>query len=428
MVPLDMRTRFVHGRARSVHATVALAALGGAVALGGCGTTLKHAAGADVSGASCPATALAALGHVAKRVYHEGVVSERTISAVRGVEASAPLRRAVEAGDVASVRSTAQALVATGRMVALRVSAGGKVLADVGEPAVAPLHGTLTGAGGKPIATFVTSVWSDRGLTAETSNITEGAAVLRTQEPSGGGHTLAGRLHLPSGPLATQGTLTHAGAAYQFTSNAVNAYPTGKLREYVLRPIDALTALCGASAGDTTVNVLGRIARLIYYGETGGRTVPQIRRVQRNKALLSAVARRDPQATRAAIVALLTQHIVRLRVSAGEELLSDVGGPFVLAPVSAPLRLEGRTIGSLELSIQDDEGYKRLAGRLAGLDVVMYMGPRLVKSTIGFSPGPVPTSGAFSYRGRSYRDYTFYAKAFPSGPLRITVLIPTPYA
>ena len=70
---------------------------------------------------------------------------------------------------------------------------------------------------------------------------------------------------------------------------------------------------------------------------------------------------------------LLHEHVVRLRVSAGGRLLSDVGGPYVLAPVRAPLRLNGRQIGSIVLSIQDDEGYKRLAGRLAGLDVLMYM-------------------------------------------------------
>ena len=100
----------------------------------------------------------------------------------------------------------------------------------------------------------------------------------------------------------------------------------------------------------------------------------------------------------------------------------------MLAPVTAPLRLGGRTIGSFVMSIQDDEGYKRLANRLAGLDVLMYMGARLVKSTLGPSPGTIPTSGPLSYRGKSFRAYTFNAKAFPSGPLRITVLIPIPYS
>jgi len=186
--------------------------------------------------------------------------------------------------------------------------------------------------------------------------------------------------------------------------------------------------LCGASDEDTTVNTISHVAHLIYEGEGGRRTLEQIHRVQRNRPLLSAVARRDAAATRRAVEALLHQHIVRLRVSAGGRLLSDVGGPLVLAPVHAPLRLGGRRIGSFVLSIQDDEGYKRLAARLVGLDVVMYMGSRLVKSTLGPSPGAIPTSGKLRLRGRTYRLFTFKAEAFPSGPLRITVLIPIPYS
>jgi hypothetical protein len=60
--------------------------------------------------------------------------------------------------------------------------------------------------------------------------------------------------------------------------------------------------------------------------------------------------------------------------------------------------------------------------------VLMYMGGKLVKSTLGASPGAIPMSGAVSVRGKSYRAYTFTAQAFPSGPLRITVLIPMPYS
>jgi hypothetical protein len=153
--------------------------------------------------------------------------------------------------------------------------------------------------------------------------------------------------------------------------------------------------------------------------------------VQRDQALLHAVAARDPLATKAAIEALLTEHIVRLRVSAPQKLLADVGGPFVLAPVSAALRLEGRAIGSFVLSIQDDEGYLRLTRRLAGLRVLMYTNaahPQLVKNSLGPSPGTVPASGSYVYRGRSFRVFTVNARAFPSGPLTIRVLIPIPYS
>ncbi|HXM86363.1 MAG TPA: hypothetical protein VN889_01895 [Solirubrobacteraceae bacterium] len=413
---------------------VALAGL--LVALSGCGATLKHAADDDASAdvdtartGSCAATVLQALGHVAARVYREGVSSERTLSATRMIESSTALRSAVEAGDASATQAAARALVATRHLTDLRVVRDGKVLADVGGPALAPIGGTLSDASGAPLASFVTSVWADGGLITETNGIAEAATMLRSESPSGNGATLAGAFALPSGRLPKSGTFTHDDRAYEFTSFAASSYPTGDpLRVFVLRTTESLRGLCGASVVDTTFNTLTRIARLIYAGEAGARTLPQIRRVQRNQPLLQAVARRDPQATRVAVEALLHEHIVRLRISAGGHVLTDDGGPYVLAPVRAPLRLHGKTIGSLMLSIQDDEGYKRLASRLAGLDVLMYMDGQLVKSTIGYSPGPAPTSGPFSYRGKTYRAYTFDAVAFPSGALRITVLMALPHS
>lgn len=424
-------------RHRAAIVLAGLAMLAVIVALGGCGSSLRGAdaddARADVDAvthSSCASTVMQALSAVARRVYREGISSERTVSALRMIESSPALRAAVEAGSASDARAAARALIATGHLTDLRIVRGGRVLIDVGGAALAPLKGTLEDGAGKPIASFVTSVWASGGLIAEVNGIAESQTLLRTAgQPSSTQHDLAGAIELPAGELPAQGTFTREGAALQFTSFAVAAYPSGEqLRVYVLRTIASTAPLCGASDEDTTFNTISRIAHLIYDGEAGKRTVKQIRRVQANAPLLRAVAKRDPAATRAAIAALLHQHIVRLRVSAHDgQLLSDVGGPYVLAPVTAPLRSRGRTIGSFVMSIQDDEGYKRLANRLAGLDVLMYMGSKLVKSTLGASPGAIPTSGNVSVHGKSYRAYTFTAEAFPSGPLRITVLIPLPY-
>jgi hypothetical protein len=427
-------------RVRTPRIAIALLLLVGVLAaawlITGHGASLRHAesedAIADVDAptpGSCGAAVLGALRGVATRVYREGIVSERVDSARHMIEGSAALREAVEGGDAAGARAAARALIATGHLTNLRVTHGGKALAEVGGPALAPVRGALVGTNGKPIAGYVTSVWAAGGLVAETNGIAEGLTVIRSARSPSDERTVAGTFPLPAGTLPNEGTLTRDDVAYQFTSYPATAYPDGApLRVYLLRALPSLQPLCGASAADTTVNTLSRIARLIYEGEAGRRTGKQVRRVQANQPLLRAVAKRDAKATRSAIEALLHQHIVRLRVSAGDRLLSDVGGPYVLAPVTAPLRMNGRTIGSFVLSIQDDEGYKRLANRLAGLDVLMYMGAKLVKSTIGFSPGNVPHSGSFNYRGKAYRAYTFTADAFPSGPLRITVLIPLPYS
>jgi hypothetical protein len=403
------------------------------VAFAGCGSSGGAGAGrhaaviADLAAgstpASCARTVLTTLRQVAKRIYHEGVASERTGSGLRLISESAPLRAAVERGDPRAVRAAAASLLATGRITNLRVLRGGHVLADLGPPAVAPLQGTLTSSQGAPIGSFVASVWSDEGLLEETDGLVQGVTVLRAN-----GHTVGGALKLSPGALPTHGTLSVNGVPFQYTSFPAGVYPSGPLRVYVFRPTSSTSPLCGPTNGDTVVNTLSHIATLIYEGEAGHRTRAQVNRVARDRALLRAVSRRDPLATRRAVVGLLNEHIVRLRVSTAGALLSDVGGPFVLAPVPGSLRLGGRTIGSFVLSIQDDEGYLRLAKRLAGLPVLMYMGPRLVLNSLGPEPGAVPANARFRYRGRDFRTFTFTAKAFPAGPLRITVLIPIPYS
>ncbi len=421
-------------------ALLAALTLASGVALAGCGSSgggVSARASADpdppppVTVANvCSSAVLGAFGDIAERVYREGVSSERTASAVSLVTRSIPLREAVERDDPRAARAAAQALLATGHMTNLQVvragaaGGGGQVLVDAGAPnALAPLRGSILGAGGAPIASFVASVWADNGLVAETNGIAQGVTALREH-----GRSIAGSFALPPGELPAQGTLTVRGVTYGYTSFAADVYPTGQLRVYLLKSIASIAPLCGATATDTAVNALSRVAQLIYAGEAGRHALAQVHRVQHNQPLLHAVAARDPAATKLAIDALLHEHIVRLRVSAGGRLLADVGGPYVLAPVRAPLRLGGRTIGSIVLSIQDDEGYKRLTGRLAGLDVLMYMSNRLVKNSLGPLPGAVPASGVYHYRGRTFRVVTLHVQAFPSGPLRIAVLIPIPYS
>jgi hypothetical protein len=415
------------------------------VCLGGCGSSAKIGAvtratpiplAHDASHA-CASTALEALGHVAVRVYREGLSSERTRAAQRLIAGSRALREAVAHADPVATRAAAQALVASGHLTNLRVVRGARTLADVGAPAaLAPLSGTLHDAHGNALATFLASVWADDGYLAETQGLTEGRVALRAR-----GSSIAGSFALGPGEPPPLGALVVGGVAYRYTSFPAAAFPAGTLRVYVLRSLRSLAPLCGRTPQDTTVDAISRIARLVYDGEAGHRAQIQVQRVQRDPALLRAVSRSDPAATRRAVVALLNQHIVRLRVLAGSgtraqrvspgsvggRLLSDVGGPFVLAPVRAPLRLRGRTIGNFVLSIQDDLGYLLLARRLAGMQVLMRRGGAAIMSSLRPAPTAVPTRGPFGYQGRSYRAFTFRAEAFPSGPLQITVLIPIPY-
>ncbi len=428
MVPRVRPPRFV---SRATIVAVLLAVLAGCGSSSKAGSTARASSGFDpypsAAPTSCPGAVLDTLGRVVARVYHEGISSERTVVARREIEGSVPLRRAVEAGNATAATAAARALVSAGHLTNVLIVRGGHTLANVGGPALTPLEGTLRDQHGRPLATYTTSVWSDIGFVAESQGVGEGFVALHA-----GGASVGGSFALPAGTLANEGTLSSGGVDYQYTSFAGEAFPSGALRVYLLKPISSTTPFCGHTSEDTVFNTLSRVARLIFTAEGGPRTIPQIRRVQRNVPLLEAVAQRNPVATLAAVRILLHQHIVRLRVlGPAGELLADDGGPYVLAPVTAPLRLEGRKIGSIVLSIQDDEGYKRLAGRLAGLDVLMYMNiggrQQLVKNSLGPAPGNVPASGSYTYRGKGFRVLTLHGAAFPSGPLTIRVLIPTPY-
>jgi hypothetical protein len=420
------RRRLTRGRRLLLFALVA--------ALAGCGAEVDaddHIAATQPE--SCPETVMSTLAAVLGRVYREGISSERTLSAEHMIERSTALRQAIESENPKAAAAAVRALIATGHMTNVQVtSTGGRRLADVGGEALTPLKGTIKGASGHPIATYLFSVWSAHGFVSEASGVAEGLIALRR-----GTHSIGGSLELPPGTLPSQGTLTRRDVVYQYDSLAATAYPDGApVRIYLLKTLPATEALCGTSAEDTQVRTLERIANLIYQGERGPRTLVQVRRVQRYRPLLEAVAAHDTAGVKAASEALLHHHLVRLRVSAGGKLIYDLGGPYVLGPVHADLRLHGKTIGQITLSIQDDEGYLRLTRRLVGLSVLMYMrgadgNMQLVKNSLGPGVGglsSVPAEGPYTYKGRRFRVFTVNAEAFPSGPLTIRVLMPVPYS
>src|ERR1700735_63696 len=156
------------GKALTAKRGVFVCAVLAALAAGGWGIANRSSSSAHASatvhqappGAStvCAQTVLGVLGDVVQRVYREGVSSERTASALSLIEQSIPLREAVERNDPQAARAAANALLATGHMANLTITRGGgagggdRTLAVVGAPgALAPLHGTLTDAGGAPI-------------------------------------------------------------------------------------------------------------------------------------------------------------------------------------------------------------------------------------------------------------------------------------
>lgn len=188
---------------------------------------------------------------------------------------------------------------------------------------------------------------------------------------------------------------------------------------------------CGARAAEVLATTAGTVAERIYAAEVkSSEVLGDKRQIESDGSLLSAVASGDGAAIRAAVHTLVYSHthIVRLRVSRGSVLLADEGGPYILAPIGGRLRLHGGEIGHFVFSVQDDLGYVKLETRFIGAPLVLRTDSGDVPVEGLLSPGPdsIPDRGPVAYRGTNYEAYSFKAEAYPSGRLRVSLLLPLP--
>jgi hypothetical protein len=190
------------------------------------------------------------------------------------------------------------------------------------------------------------------------------------------------------------------------------------------------TPVCPSGA-EVLANAAGSVAERIYAAEVrSSETAADKRQIESNGPLLSALQSGDRAALHVAVHALVYSHthIVRLRVSRGSELLADEGGPYILAPISGTLRLNGKQVGHFVFSVQDDLGYVKLVARFLGAPLVLRTDSGNVPIEGLLSPGPasIPGHGPVAYRGATYQAYSFKADAYPSGRLRVSLLLPLP--
>lgn len=366
--------------------------------------------------ASCAATVASTLGTVAGRVYHEAATGGDVAQAVHRVQSSSALASAVNSPNAGAAGAALRELT-LGQIVRAEVLRGGRVLAQTGSgSAIAPARGSIPGTS----ATFVLSTQSAHSYLQVVHQVT-GAQVLLLA----GTRRLAGTTGgPPPASLPTAGPVTYAGQPYQTTTLTGAAYPSGPLHIVLLVPSSGIS--CPGSAAQTRVETLGHVGERIYQEELHSPDVSAtLRHIEGSSTFQRAVAAHDAAATRAAIVGFFGEHIhvVRVRVTVGGHLLEDLGGPFVLAPVHGTVRSGGRVVGQFEMAIQDDAGYLKLAHLFTGAEVLMRTGARQVMGTLSPGPASVPDRGPVTYGGRSYEAYSFTGEAFPSGPLRLSLLL-----
>jgi hypothetical protein len=386
------------GSAATTHAASASAPAEHATATSTAAAATSSPAGPGTPG--CAATVAGTLGQVAARIYHVAATSEDVAQAVHRVQSSTALAGAISQGNASAARAALRSLLLN-QIVAIEVLRGGRPFATAGSgPAIAPVKGSISGTG----ASFILSVQSDRSYLQVTRQVT-GAHVL----------LLAG---------ARAGSEGYRGNSYEVVAVRGAVYPSGVLRVALLVPSSAIS--CPTSLAQARVETLGAVGERIYKEELhSARVSATLRLLEGSQAFKSAVAQGSAPATREAIVGFFREHIhvVRVRVTVRGRLLVDVGGPYVLAPVHGTLRSGGRVVGSFEMAIQDDAGYLKLAHLFTGAQVLMRVDSRQVIGTLSPGPASVPDRGRISYGGRSYQAYSFTGQEFPSGPLRISLLV-----
>lgn len=191
------------------------------------------------------------------------------------------------------------------------------------------------------------------------------------------------------------------------------------------------TGRCGAAAGATIAAVDATVAADIYHNELNGSEVrADLAHVTGAADLLRALARDDRAAVRAATARLVYHprwHIVRLRVlDRSGRVLADVGGPYVIAPVSRTLRSGAATVGRFVMSVQDDAGVVKLETRFVGDPIAIYVGGRVAVEHGATFPAS-PPSGPIARLGRVvYSVVRETDNAFPSGSLTLVMLVAQP--
>jgi hypothetical protein len=114
-----------------------------------------------------------------------------------------------------------------------------------------------------------------------------------------------------------------------------------------------------------------------------------------------------------------------MRIRKGSSVVVETGVPFVVAPTTIPLRSSsGRTLGTLEVSIQDEIGFVRFMHRNYPVDVVVRgTGAADVRSSLpAATHANLPSSGPVTIAGRRYLSRSFHETAWNGEPVTVWIL------
>jgi hypothetical protein len=183
------------------------------------------------------------------------------------------------------------------------------------------------------------------------------------------------------------------------------------------------------------IDKIVEVAKSSYHSEVKGRALlQQLGRIARDGILLNALSRGDVAGAQAEADAQLRSpgnhfaHVTRISVVRGSRVLVNAtvnsDGVFVVAPGIRVLRLHGRLLGTLLVSIQDVTGYVKVVHDLTGADVVARGASGHVRTSRGApTRGRLPPSGNVTIAGRRYFVRSFHEVGWGNEPLTVWILL-----
>jgi hypothetical protein len=162
-----------------------------------------------------------------------------------------------------------------------------------------------------------------------------------------------------------------------------------------------------------------------YLLEARGHAVhADLRRIARDPILLAALAAHDLRRARAEAERQLVNHVVRIRVLRGSRVLLDANSlSFDVAGSSIALR----SLGRLEITVQDIIGYVKLVRKLDAAEVIVHGAGGHVHTSPRAAAAArltLPRSGCARVGGRLYAVRTLDEVGFAGEALTISVLTP----
>jgi len=189
----------------------------------------------------------------------------------------------------------------------------------------------------------------------------------------------------------------------------------------------AATVSRGAGiAAQARADAFAEIARRIYDHEHAPVVARSaVKHLGADPILIQAMRDGNRKLIRAHARRTVIPHEVRVRVTRGGQVLTDVGLPFVVQGAEADLRApSGVVLGRVEVSIQDVIGFVKLVSRETGTEVVVRGQGRVASSLFAAAHAPLPSQGRVRLAGRPYIVRSFKEADFAGKPLTVWVLDP----